>query len=68
MKRNESPRERILRGSAGALMLIFAFYLQGPFDIFQGIFGIGLLMMGGVSLITGLVGWCPIYALLGIRS
>jgi len=65
MKMNESPTERIIRGSAGAVLLIFASFLQGPYDIFQSIFGISLLMFGGMSLVTGLVGWCPIKALMG---
>lgn len=66
MKMNESPKERIIRGSAGAVLLIFASFLQGPYDIFQGIFGMSLVMFGGMSLVTGLVGWCPIKALLGV--
>ena len=68
MKMNESPRERIIRGSVGAVLLIFASFLQGPYDIFQGIFGIALLVFGGMSLVSGVVGWCPIYALLGIST
>lgn len=68
MKMNESPKERIIRGSAGAALLIFASFLQGPYDIFQGIFGISLLVIGGLSLVTGVAGWCPIYALLGAGS
>jgi hypothetical protein len=68
MKMNESPKERIVRGSAGAGLLIFASFLQGPYDIFQSIFGILLLAVGGISLVTGVVGWCPIHALLGTGS
>jgi hypothetical protein len=65
---NESPRERIIRGSAGAVLLIFASFVQGPYDIFQGIFEISILVVGTMSLVTGLVGWCPINALLGVGS
>jgi Inner membrane protein YgaP-like, transmembrane domain len=68
MTTNESPKDRMVRGSLGALLLIVAFSLEGPFDVFQGVFGITLLMVGGLSLATGLVGWCPVYALLGISS
>jgi hypothetical protein len=67
MKMNESPAERIVRGSIGALLLIIAFSLEGPYDIFQGIFGISMLVAGGISLTTGLVGWCPLYALFGLN-
>jgi len=65
MKMNESPKERIIRGSAGAVLLIFVSFLQGPYDIFQSIFGMSLLMFGAMSLVTGLVGYCPIKALMG---
>jgi hypothetical protein len=68
MKMNESPTERIIRGSAGAVLLIFASFLQGPYDIFESIFGMSLLIFGGMSLVTGLVGYCPIKALLGVSD
>jgi hypothetical protein len=66
MKMNESPTERIVRASAGAVLLIMASFLQGPYDIFQSIFGMSLLVFGGMSLVTGLVGYCPIKALMGV--
>jgi hypothetical protein len=66
MKMNESPTERIVRASAGAALLIMASFLQGPYDIFQSIFGMSLLVFGGMSLVTGLVGYCPIKALMGV--
>jgi hypothetical protein len=67
MEVNESPRERIVRGSAGAMLLMAAFFLEGPYDVFQGMFGIALLVVGGLSLVTGLVGRCPVYALCGVK-
>jgi hypothetical protein len=56
LKVTERPTERIVRGAAGALLLIFASFVQGPYDFFQIIFGISLLVCGGMSLVTGLVG------------
>jgi len=67
MEVNESPKERIVRGSAGALLVIFALFLEGPYDVFQGMFGITLLVVGGLSLVTGVVGRCPVYALCGVK-
>jgi len=60
-KVTESPSERIIRGSAGAVLLIFASFLQGPYDIFEAMFGISFLVFGGMSLATGLVGWRPMF-------
>jgi len=67
MEANESPRERIVRGTVGAFLVIFALFLEGPYDIFQGMFAIALLVVGGMFLASGLVGWCPIYALFGVK-
>ena len=67
MEVNESPTERIARSSVGAFLVIFAFFLEGPYDIFQGMFGIALLVIGGLSLVTGLFGRCPVYALCGVK-
>jgi hypothetical protein len=61
LKVTESPSERIVRGAAGASLLIFAYFLEGPYDIFQCIFGISLLVFGGLSLATGLVSWRPMF-------
>jgi hypothetical protein len=36
--------------------------------IATGIWRAGLEVFGWVPLVTGLIGWCPVYALLGIRT
>lgn len=33
-----------------------------------GVWGIALEIFGWVPLVTGLIGWCPVYALLGIST
>jgi hypothetical protein len=58
MKKNVGNVERVLRIIAGAAILSFAFVgPQSPWAY-----------LGIIPLATGLVGWCPPYALLGISS
>ena len=33
-----------------------------------GVFGIVLLVLGGVFVLTGLVGSCPLYSLFGLKT
>jgi hypothetical protein len=58
MRVNEGTLDRVLRVVAGAGILSLAFI--GP----QTPWG----YLGLIPLITGLVGYCPAYALLGISS
>ncbi len=44
--------------AAGAYM---AFYMNN-------VFGLALGFMGGILLMTALMRWCPVYALLGFNS
>ncbi|MEO7794279.1 MAG: DUF2892 domain-containing protein [Thermoanaerobaculia bacterium] len=57
-RQNISRGERILRVAAGCLMLVLA-----PFAA-AGMLRIGLLLFFWVPLLTGAIGWDPIYALL----
>ncbi len=58
MKRNIGGTERVVRVVAGVGILALAFV--GPASAWG--------YLGLVPLITGLVGWCPPYALLGINT
>ena len=58
MKVNESSTERVIRIITGLIILSLVFV--GP----QSLWG----LVGLVPLVTGLVGNCPIYSLLGISS
>ena len=58
MKANIHPVERVLRVVVGAGVASLAFW--GPHNPW---FLLGLIPFG-----TGLVGWCPPYALLGIST
>lgn len=56
--RNEGTVDRVLRVALGLAVLALVFV--GPQTPWAWI--------GLVPLITGLVGWCPLYALLGINT
>lgn len=58
MKQNVGNIERVVRIVAG--LGILSLTMIGP----QSLWG----LLGIVPLLTGLVGWCPPYALLGINT
>ncbi len=55
---NESPIDRVLRVVLGIVLL--AFVIVGPKTMWG--------LVGIVPLLTGLVGFCPLYRLLGIST
>ncbi len=61
--KNLASWDRILRILTGILMILFA--SAGAVD---GIFRVALLLFAWVPLVTGALGWDPIYALLRIGS
>lgn len=60
---NLSPADRVIRLVLGAVCL--AVPMAGWVT---GIAGAALLLFAWVPLLTGLVGWCPFYTLLGIST
>lgn len=60
---NLSRSDRLVRIAAGALMLA-----AGWAGWVTGVWRVGLEIFGWVPLITGLAGWCPFYALLGVGT
>jgi hypothetical protein len=63
MKRNESGMDRIIRVVLGvALIVLFALHAL------SGTLGIVSLIVGAILLITGVVGFCPLYALLKLQT
>ncbi|MBX3040874.1 MAG: DUF2892 domain-containing protein [Bdellovibrionaceae bacterium] len=58
MKQNIHNAERIIRIIAGLILVTFAFV--GPANLW--------FLLGLIPLATGLFGWCPPYALLGINT
>jgi len=61
--RNQSTPDRILRATLGLVMLT-----AGWLGIVEGLWQIVLEVFGWVPLVTGLIGWSPLYALLGWSS
>jgi hypothetical protein len=68
---NQSARERTLRMVVGVVLAFAAWAIWGG--------GAGLvpasaavslvvLLVGLASLVTGLIGWCPLYTILGIST
>ena len=58
MKTNESGLDRTLRIILGIVLL--GLYLLGYVG---GTLGIVLVILGAIALITGIVGFCPLYKL-----
>ncbi len=60
---NEAGWDRTLRIGLGLVLLIL-----GWAEIVTGGLGTFFKFFGLVPLATGLVGWCPLYAIFGIRT
>lgn len=60
---NESGLDRIIRIALGLVL----FYL-GFSGVVGGGLGVFLIVLGFIPLLTGVVGWCPLYALFKIRT
>lgn len=58
MKKNIHPIERVIRIVAGLVLVACAFV--GPQNQW--------FLLGVIPLATGLIGWCPPYAILGIST
>lgn len=58
MKKNIHPIERVVRITVGGTLVCFAFV--GPASLW--------FLLGLIPLATGLIGWCPPYAILGVRT
>ena len=58
MKKNIHNVERVVRVLVGLILVVMAF--TEPQNLW--------FLMGLIPIITGLVGWCPPYAMLGINT
>ena len=63
MKVNESMVDRVVRGLVGLVLL--ALYFS---NAVTGTLGIVLVIVGAVALLTGLVGFCPLYSVFKFRT
>jgi hypothetical protein len=57
LKINEAGWDRIVRVVLGIIMLYLGW------AVFAGGLGLAFKIIGLIPLLTGLVGWCPLYAL-----
>lgn len=60
---NESTMDRVIRAVLG-IVLIYAWYALWV----SGTLGIVALVIGVVLLLTGIIGWCPLYTLFGFAT
>ncbi len=60
MKKNVGGIDQILRIIAGAGLLIWGFVLSAE--------PVWWTAIGAIPLVTGLIGWCPVYLPLGFSS
>ena len=66
MKSNESGADRAVRVVLGIVALIASFMWLGVMD--GNILGIIVAIVGVVMLLTGLVGFCPAYKVIGVST
>ncbi len=63
MKKNLGSSDRFIRIAIAAVL--GALYFSGTIT---GTWGIVLLVVGAVFLVTSFIGWCPIYKALGLST
>ena len=63
MKKNIGTADKIVIVILAIVMIIL--YFQG---VISGIWGIVLLVLSGIFLLTSLVSVCPLYMLFGLRT
>ena len=69
MNCNERPADRIVRSVVGAILLALAFFLiDTPIALVEGTIALAIGIAGGISFLTGVMGWCPFYAALGYST
>jgi hypothetical protein len=62
LKINEAGWDRVVRVILGIVMLYLGW------AVFAGGLGLAFKVIGLIPLFTGLVGWCPLYALFKFRT
>ncbi len=63
MKKNMGSADRIIRIIVAAIVVIL--YFTGTIS---GIWGIVLLILAGIFLLTGFISFCPLYVPFGIST
>lgn len=63
MKKNVGSADRIIRIVLAVLFAVL--YFTGTVT---GTIGLVLVVLGGIFLLTALIGWCPLYTSFGIST
>ena len=63
MKRNLGTADKIIRVIIAAVVAVLYFT-----NIITGTFGIVMMVIAGVLLLTSLVSFCPLYAMVGLST
>lgn len=63
MKKNMGTADRVIRILVAVLFAVLYFT-----NTVTGVFGIVLLVLGGVFLLTSLISFCPLYTLIGLNT
>jgi hypothetical protein len=66
---NEGLSDRVVRVVAG-ITLIYLAWLTWPASVMSptGRFSLAFLVMGATGIVTGVVGWCPLYAAFNVST
>ncbi len=57
MQKNMGQKDRTVRAFLGVIMLVYALVFQNPVGI-----------IGLIPLLTAIIGYCPLYEVLGVTS
>ena len=60
---NESSTDRVIRFVLGAVLL-YAWYAV----LVTGVLATVAVVIGVVLMLTGVIGWCPLYTLFGMKT
>lgn len=63
MKKNMGNADRIIRIILAAIVVALYFT-----NIITGTFGIVLLVLAGIFVLTSLISFCPLYAIVGLNT
>lgn len=63
MKKNVGTTEKVIR-----ILIAAIFIVLFATKVIAGTLGIVLLAVAGIFILTSLIGWCPIWAALGVNT
>jgi len=63
MKNNMSSIDRLVRGVVGVVVVLLYFM-----DVVGGTWGVVLLILAAILILTSFVGFCPLYTIFGINT